>query len=297
MTLAYYGVIDPWDTTVSIPSSHLSHWGNYVSEVYTINGHTLDVGSLDPDGEVAYGGYGYIVQDDWADTKGRMAEFIEFHGPSSGVDWSPSWDKVIGEIDAEHPFVVLTSITTAGHYIVDIGYHSDQHTAIFNDPYGNKNDGYMNYDAVDAYYDWPGYNNGFSSLNTVHCFIWSRGTVQPPADAGTPEPDASTTADAATGPDTGTPDDASAEDASTAADASAQADASTPPDAASLVDAPKSDATAAPGQYAYDAADPDGCACTAVGGPQRSAATRWGILPFLLACAIRRRRARIDGRL
>ena len=58
-------------------------------------------------------------------------------------------------------------LTTSGHYIVTIGYFNSQYTAFFNDPYGNKNSGYMNYNGHGVYYDWPGYNNGYSNLNTV----------------------------------------------------------------------------------------------------------------------------------
>jgi WD40 repeat protein len=267
MTLAYYGVIDAWDITVDVPSSHVSHYGNYVSEVYTVNGHTLDVGSPDPNGNTAYGGYGYIVKDDWKDTKGYMAEYIEFHGVDSGVDWSPSWDKVIAEIDAKHPFVVLTSITSAGHYIVDIGYHSDQHTAIFNDPYGNKN----------VQYDWPGYNNGFASLTTVHCFIWSRSTVQPPPDAGPPPEDASPPEDAAT-------PDAVAEEASTSPDVEEPEDGSTESDAGSDADAGTSPGAVTLGE------EPEGCACSSVGASPLRGAACWGVLALAVACVLRRRR-------
>jgi len=281
MTLAFYGVIDPWDTTVSVPTPHVSHYGNYVSEVYTVNGHKLDVGSADPNGNMAYGGYGYIVQGDWEDTKGHMAEYIEFHGPSSAVDWSPTWEKVKSEIDDQHPFVVLTSITSAGHYIVDIGYHSDQHTAIFNDPYGNKNDGYMNYEGAGVLYDWPGYNNGYSSLTTVHCFIWSRGTVEPPADAGT-EPDA-----------LATPDAEVTTDASTTSEASTPADAATTTDAGFVTDAGTgTDAAAKPdGSGAWAASDTsdDGCACSSAGRGRGGNEAAWGLLALALASVIRRR--------
>lgn len=280
MTLAYYGVIDPWDTTVNVPTSHVSHFGNYVSKVYTVNGHTLDVGSADPNGKIAYGGYGYIVQDNWSDTKGRMAKYIEFHGPQSAVDWSPSWAKVIGEIDAGHPFVVLTSITSSGHYIVDIGYHSDQHTAIFNDPYGNKNDGYMNYKGAGVNYDWPGYNNGFSNLTTVHCFIWSRATVEPesPPDAGTPEVDS--------GP---LPDEDAATEESPAPDAAMQDDAAEF-DVEDPEDVATADAKETSGNYIHEAEEADGCACTAAGGRRGHGAATWGLLWLLLIGGSRRRR-------
>lgn len=284
MTLAYYGVIDSWDTTVSIPTSHVSHYGNYVSEVYTVNGHKLDVGSADPDGQTAYGGYGYIVQGDWEDTKGHMAEYIEFHGPDSAVDWSPSWDKVKKEVDDKHPFVVLTSITSAGHYIVDIGYHSDQHTAIFNDPYGNKNDGYMNYDGAGALYDWPGYNNGYSSLNTVHCFIWSRASVTPPpVDAG-PPPDAAPPEDASPPPDAAPPSDAAADAA--AADA-AETEASAP-DGASVTDGSVTDGSKEAG-WAASSDSSEGCGCRTAGTPAAGSAALWGLLGIALTFAFRRR--------
>lgn len=289
MTLAYYGVLDHWDTTVDVPSPHVSHYGNYVSEVYTFNGHTFDVGSADPNGDLAYGGYGYIVRDDWKDTKGYMADYIEIHGVDSGVDWSPTWDKVIAEIDAKHPFVVLTSITTAGHYIVDVGYHSDQHTAIFNDPYGNKNDGYMNYAGTNVLYDWPGYNNGFANLNTVHCFIWSRSTVQPPPDAG-PPPDASSPEDASTMPDTGLVDGSALPDVATSQDGSARPDVATQPDAGSDAGAGTSSGAVTLGE------DPEGCACTSAGAAPVRGATFWAALALAIATVLRRHRQRADHR-
>ncbi len=281
MTLAYYGVLDQWDTTVDVPSPHVSAYGNYVSEIYTVNGHTLDVGSPDPDGDIAYGGYGYIVQGDWEDTKGHMAEYIGFHGPESSVDWSPSWDKVIAEVQAQHPFVVLTSITSVGHYIVNIGYHTDQHTAVFNDPYGNKNAGYMNYDGAGAQYDWPGYNNGFSNLNTVHCFIWSRATLPPPQDAGLPpEPDASPVEDAPpTEPEAEPEADAASSDSTPDV-----LDGSEPSDSGSPLDASPRPSGAP------HAADPDACACALIGDPARSAAP-WSLVAVAFAWLLRRRRS------
>jgi WD40 repeat protein len=283
MTLAYYGVIDFWDTTVNVPSSHVSHYGNYVSEIYTINGKTFDIGSPDPNGNLGYGGYGYIVRNDWKDTKGYMADYIGFHGVDSGVDWSPNWDKVIKEVDNKHPFVVLTSITSAGHYIVDIGYHSDQHTAIFNDPYGNKNSGYMNYSGANALYDWPGYNNGYSNLVTVHCFIWSRSTVQQPEpeepDAGTedveqPEPDAAE-------PEASKPDvaieDSSKPEIGSSSDAGLEA---------SETDARKP--TGGSSAFGYSE-EPDACACSWVGAHKTQEHAYWSLLACLSLWVLRRR--------
>jgi hypothetical protein len=93
------------------------------------------------------------------------------------VDWSPTWDELKAEVDAKKPFVVLTSVTSSGHYMTVVGYHTDKRTVVVNDPYGNKNQGYMNWNGAGVLYDWPGYNNGYANLSTVWCFIYCRSTV------------------------------------------------------------------------------------------------------------------------
>ncbi|MHC4676027.1 MAG: immunoglobulin domain-containing protein, partial [Planctomycetota bacterium] len=192
MGINYFNILDYWDITCSLPYPHISHYGQYVSNIYTYNGVTYDIRAQDASHRWAYGGYGYIVQNDWEDTKGHMRDYINNHGLSSSVDWSPSWEKLQTEVDNGDPCVVLNSLTAAGHYIVTIGYYDNQYTAIFNDPYGNKNTpGYPSYDGADVMYDWPGYNNGFENLNTVHCFIYCRGNLPPtitqhPADQSVP---------------------------------------------------------------------------------------------------------------
>lgn len=188
MAIQYYNILSPKPYTVSTPYSHISQYGFYVSEIYTINGNTYNIASDDSCGDAGYGGYGYIVRNDWADTKGYMRDYIIQHGPSSAVDWSPTWAEVQTEINANHPFVLLNSLTTAGHYITGIGYFKNQRSAIFNDPYGNKNTpGYPSYDGAGAIYDFPGYSNGYENLNTVHCYIYCRATVNPtPTPSPTP---------------------------------------------------------------------------------------------------------------
>jgi Tol biopolymer transport system component len=180
MAINYFGTLSYWDVTCSWPYSHVSHYGRYVSEIYTYNGHTYNIRGRDASNSWAYGGYGFIIQNNWADTKGFMRDYIINHGLSSSVDWDPTWAKLQAEVDNDDPCVVLNSLTTAGHYITTIGYYTAQHTAIFNDPYGNKNTpGYPSYDGAGAMYDWPGYNNGFQNLNTVHCLIYCRGGLPP----------------------------------------------------------------------------------------------------------------------
>ena len=175
MALNYSETLPYWDITCSSPSSHTSHYGQYVSEIYTNNGVVYNISNGVDTTE--YGGYGYITQNDWEETRGWMRQYILNHGKSSGtgVDWSPTWDELKTDIQDGSPFVVLTLLTTSGHYITAIGYYDNQYTAIFNDPYGDHNrPGYPNYYGAGAKYDWPGYNNGYSNLNVVGAFIYCR---------------------------------------------------------------------------------------------------------------------------
>lgn len=175
MAISYYKILPHWDCTVSVPTPHVSHYGRYVCEKYTFNGYTFNKTAADPNGKTAWGGYGYICQNDWENTKSHMAEYFQKHGVNSSVDWSPTWDELKTQINNGHPLVILNSLTSAGHYILGIGYYTDQHTVVTNDPYGNKNKpGYPNYHGAQSSYDWPGYNNGNKNLNTVHCFIYAK---------------------------------------------------------------------------------------------------------------------------
>jgi hypothetical protein len=174
MCLAYYGLLKKWPVTVSTPSRHTSDYGRYVCEKYSYNGFTFDIPGSDPNGNIAYGAFGYIIQNNWQNTKEYMAEYARRHGITSSVDWYPSRSKFRLEIDNQTPVVVLNSLTSAGHYVSGIGYEQDATSLIFNDPWGNKNLGYSNYEGRRAVYDWPGFSNGHSSLETVHCFIYFR---------------------------------------------------------------------------------------------------------------------------
>jgi hypothetical protein len=172
MAIQFYQILPAHPITVNVPEKHNSDYGWYVSNVYT-KGRKFNVYSTYK-GKASAGGYGYIYQNNLEDTKGHMAEYIRYHGLESSVDWKPSWSKLKNEINKSQPFVVLSSITSSGHYMTAAGYKKNMHTALFKDPYGDKNKGYPNYNGKWAYYDWPGYNNGYSNLKTVHCFIYSR---------------------------------------------------------------------------------------------------------------------------
>jgi len=174
MALAYYDVLPAWACNCSWPYSHTSEYGRYICEIYSFNGYTYNIGGYDPNGNLGYGGYGFIIKNNWANTKEYMATYARQHKISSSVDWSPSYTKFSNEIDEQFPAVILNSLTSSGHYILGIGYNSTQRSVMINDPYGDKNQGYMNYDGKNVIYDWPGYHNGHANLNIVHCLIYMR---------------------------------------------------------------------------------------------------------------------------
>jgi len=180
MCLAYYGTITPWPTTASSPYPHESPYGRYICDkYYTILGYHMNRIGYSR-GNYGWGAFGYITQNNWADTKGYMAEFAWKNGMANkSVDWTPTRAELIQQVDQRMPFVLLNSLTSSGHYITTIGYeNSIATTLIFNDPYGNKNTpGYPSYDGALSRYDWPGYNNGYQNLNTVWCYIYFQAEI------------------------------------------------------------------------------------------------------------------------
>ena len=191
MAITYYGILPEWPCTVSIPYAHTSPFGRYVSDVYSYNGHTYNIWGCDASQNPAYGGYGYIVRQRWCTgnsivyphTSEYLSDYLANHGLTSSVDWSPSWAKFQTEIDYEYPVVLLTKLTSSGHYVLGKGYYTNR-TVVTNDPYGNANQTYMNYNGENALYDWPGYNNGHVSLmryadgnpSSPYLFVYARGT-------------------------------------------------------------------------------------------------------------------------
>ncbi|GEM_PF-1297460 len=175
MALTYYKVLPAWPCTASRPSPHTSNFGRYISDIYTFNNFTYNILGSNSKGETGYGGFGFIVQNNWADTKGYMAKYICQHGLGSAADFDPNFSKVMVEVDHQFPFVLLNSLTSAGHYILIIGYIEAYRSLIANDPYGNRNyPSYPNTLGKKVTYDWPGYHNGNANLNIVHCFIYAR---------------------------------------------------------------------------------------------------------------------------
>ncbi len=153
MVLAFYDILPPWDIALSIPTRHVSPYGNYVLSTYFFRGKYF-VG----------GGYGYMWNT--SDPYHMMVSYYDYNGLTASRLDSPSLDTVISEVDSGHPYTLCNLLTSVGHVIVINGVGSKYGTVIANDPYGNKNIGqWPNYSGKDVQYDWPGYNNGNQNLN------------------------------------------------------------------------------------------------------------------------------------
>lgn len=181
MAIAYYRKLPHWDCWCSWPYGHTSHFGRYISELYHYREVTYSDTARDPDNNLAWGGYGYMWYNGYSPYS-RMVYYINYHDITSWTDNSPTWDETIAEISAGYPYCMCVGLTVSGHLVLAVGQVLDWHTLIFNDPYGNKNLGYMNYNGKYARYDWPGYNNGYENLNLVYWCRGAQGNWEPPAD-------------------------------------------------------------------------------------------------------------------
>lgn len=165
MAFAYFNRLPKWPVTCSSPYSHVSNYGNYISQKYTLNNYYYDDVAQTSGGDDAYGGYGYM----WvASPNSKMKDYTINHYFNSVQYWTSSCTitKTRDEINAGYPHSMCVMLTSSGHLILCRGYVVGQYTLIFSDPYGNKNNpGYPNYTGFEAYYDWPGYNNGYQNLD------------------------------------------------------------------------------------------------------------------------------------
>jgi Tol biopolymer transport system component len=167
MVLAYYNRLPYWDITCSSPSSHISHYGNYVADYYRYNEIYYNVAAGDAAGNNACGGFGYMWNGSSSPYQ-SMATYLTNHDINSVISYTTTFNEVKAQIDSAFTFPICNTLTTAGHLTLAVGYVNNQHTLIFNDPYGNKNNGtWPNYSGTNSYYDWPGYNNGYENLNSV----------------------------------------------------------------------------------------------------------------------------------
>jgi WD40 repeat protein len=182
MLLAYHNVLPPWQTWCSSPSpGHYSYWGRYVAEQYMFRGIDYWYYAYDPNDQAARGGYGYMWTGSWSPHT-RMAGYFQRHGLEATQTESTPYSVAYAEIAAGYPYSMCVMLTSAGHLVLAHGIGPEPHTFVFNDPYGNKNSGYMNYHGKNVMYDWPGYNNGNQNLNGVAWCIATRHTELAPAD-------------------------------------------------------------------------------------------------------------------
>ncbi len=178
MVLAYYHVLPPWNITCTWPSPHTTPWGNYVAEQYRFRGTDYASVAQDPNGVNGRGGYGFMWTGSFS-PRSRMADYYRSHGLSAVQTEGTAYSAAAADISAGFPFSMCVLLTTSGHLVLAHGFGAEPHTLMFHDPYGNKNQGYMNASGKNVLYDWPGYNNGYQNLNEVAWCISTRFSPPP----------------------------------------------------------------------------------------------------------------------
>jgi MYXO-CTERM domain-containing protein len=150
MCILHFGRLDKWPINVSIPSAHESPYGAYVAHKYTAFGTTFDRMQTDASGKPAYGAYGWATDGGmgWA---WRMQDYAAKHKLETSFDATATFTKLKSATDAGRPVALSTNLTSAGHIVTVKGTTSDG-KLIVNDPYGNRNAGYMNYSGEDVIY-------------------------------------------------------------------------------------------------------------------------------------------------
>ena len=161
MALTHFGLLDPWCTTVGIPQSHESCFGRYVSDTYTYNGTTFSQTRLDASYKAASGAYGWIMNAQSLATESGIRSYLEKHGLKAYFDGTPTFAEVSAALDSGQVVILSTSVwsngVNYGHLMVARG-HKDGYKLIVNDPYGNKDTGYMNYNGEGVTYTWSSLN-------------------------------------------------------------------------------------------------------------------------------------------
>lgn len=176
-TIARYQILPAHDITCSSPSSHTSHWGWYIPSEYEYGGYTYDVLGL-ADGDVwVPGAHGFICRDLGAAYWSYMVTFCNQHGLDSWQEGT-TFGSLPTEVDAGYSMYASTSVLGYGHIIVMKGYDPN-HSVVTNDPYGDANGSWGQYNGDGAVYDWPGYNNGNLEIGVSQLF-GARGTIVEP---------------------------------------------------------------------------------------------------------------------
>jgi Tol biopolymer transport system component len=179
MVIGYYGLLPGWVISCAEPFGHPSALGNYVADKYRFGGKEFSAAAAAGDTYGA-GGYGFMWSTGSPHT--RMADYFRAHGMTATQTEGTPHSTALAEVTAGYPFSMCVGLTSAYHLVVAHGVGDEPHTLIFNDPYGDKNRGYMNYYGKNVRYDWPGYNNGYQNLTDVAWCIATRASVAAHAD-------------------------------------------------------------------------------------------------------------------
>lgn len=150
MGILHFGRLDPWPETVSSPTPHESPYGAYVSRQYEAYGTTFDRMQTDASGHPAHGAYGWCTDGGMAWAY-RMQDYAEAHGLETEFDDAASFAELEAATSAGKVVALSTNLTSAGHIIAVKGTTPDGHL-IVNDPYGDRNAGYINYEGEDVVY-------------------------------------------------------------------------------------------------------------------------------------------------
>ncbi len=173
-TVQRYQELPDADITCSWPSSHTSHWGWYIPNEYTHNGTTYDTLGLAAGDVWVPGVHGFICREYGAAVWDYMVDWCTRHDVDSW--WAGTSFGTLGdEVDAGYPMYASTSVLGYGHIIVMRGYDNSGYIVV-NDPYGDANGSWGQYDGEGAVYDWPGYNTGHLEITVSQVFT-ARGTV------------------------------------------------------------------------------------------------------------------------
>ena len=168
MVAQKYQLLPDHDIIVSNPYSHTSKWGWYIPEPYDFEGYTYDIWGVTYGDYWCQGAHGFICREYGGASGEYMIDFMNQHGLESwwgGVEWS----TLAAELDAGYAVVTLAIVLECGHLIVSKGYRDD-HTFVVNDPYGDANNDWGQYDGENAVYDWQGYNNGHQEIEVTYLF-------------------------------------------------------------------------------------------------------------------------------
>jgi len=139
MSIAYYHRLPARRISCPKPTSHHNDFGWYLPNNYSFSRTLFDHMDKDAAGNPAWGAYGWCTKEGaaWAEL---IVEFLKLHRLDCNATMEDSqWPAVKEALDRQHPVILDTRLTEAGHIILIRGY-DDKGNMIANDPYGNAHD-------------------------------------------------------------------------------------------------------------------------------------------------------------